>query len=178
MNPQPLLDMLGDLGLRPQEVWLTHGHGDHIAGIAALSETFPELQLVCPAGDAHMLIDAMANLSAPFGFSITSQPADCLVEPGASLTVGSSQWLVIDSSGHTRGSVSYYNSEAATVITGDALFAGSIGRTDIPGGSAARLLRNIRANLLPLAGDTAVLPGHGESSTIGKEKKSNPFLIA
>ena len=174
MGLEPLLEFLTGRALSPSKVLLTHGHGDHIAGAAQLAERFPDSRLVCPTADADMLTDPQANLSAPFGMALTAPPADELISPGQVLTLGQTDWQVLDTSGHTPGGVSFYCPQAKIVITGDALFAGSIGRTDIPGGSASRLLRNIREQLLSLPDETAVLPGHGPATTVGTECRRNP----
>jgi glyoxylase-like metal-dependent hydrolase (beta-lactamase superfamily II) len=155
---------------------LTHGHGDHIGGVAQLKSLFGEARLCCPLADAEMLGDAALNLSAGFGIHVVAPRPDELVEPGRELSCGDSAWRVLDTSGHTPGGVSYYCAEAAAVLTGDALFAGGIGRTDIPYASETRLLANIRSNLLTLPDETRVLPGHGPPSTIGAERRGNPFL--
>ena len=123
-----------------------------------------------------MLSNASGNMSAAFGFNITAPPADQTVQAGDELKMGSLIWRVLDTSGHTPGGVSYYCAETETAITGDALFAESIGRTDIPGASEADLLKNIRENLLTLPDATRVLPDHGPISNIGHERKCNPFL--
>ena len=175
--------------LVPVRILLTHGHGDHIAGAAALKAAFPASSLCCPAEDAALLSDAEANLSAPFGFPITAPQPDELVGPGDTITLGesghdgthagsgnSSTWQVLDTSGHTAGGVSFYCAKAGVVLVGDALFAGSIGRTDLPGASTSRLIENVRRNLLSLPDQTRVLPGHGPATTIGAEKRSNPFV--
>lgn len=176
MEPAELLEALKRHQAARMEIWLTHGHGDHIAGVAEIRAAYPDARICCPSGDANMLTDAKANMSGPFGFSLTSPPADKLLDPGQTLALGSTRWEVLDTSGHTRGGVSYYCRSGDVVLTGDSLFAGSIGRTDIPGGSASRLLNNIRRNLLALPDSVRMLPGHGGESTIGRERRSNPFL--
>ena len=167
-----------DRGTACGMILLTHGHGDHIAGVEAVKKAFKGARLICPAADAEMLSDAMLNLSQPFGMTVTAPQADELIEPGQTVAIGPSQWLVLDTSGHTPGGVSYYCDEAGVVFTGDSLFAGSIGRTDIPGASTGRLLRNIRESLLSLPDETRVLPGHGPETTIGQERRTNPFILA
>ena len=157
-------------------IWLTHGHGDHIAGVNALKQQRPDCTLYCPADDAPMLTDEIANLSGLLGQPITAEAPDQVVADGDVLTVGPTEWLAMDTSGHTPGGLSYYCESAGIVLTGDALFAGGIGRTDIPGGSTERLLVNIRDRLMSLPDETQVLPGHGPASTIGQERRSNPFL--
>ena len=176
MLPQALVQFLQAEAATPSRILLTHGHGDHIAGVDEVAKTFAGVGVWCPAGDAAMLGDPDANMSRPFGVTLTvDQPAE-LVQPGQELVLGEFTWRVLDTSGHTPGGVSYYCRSAGVVLTGDALFAGSIGRTDIPGASASRLLRNIRDELLALPDDTRVLPGHGPETTVGIEKRTNPFF--
>jgi len=163
-------------GLGPVTVVLTHGHVDHLAGVAALREAVPGLTVTAPRGDAHMLTDADANLSAPFGVPIVAGPPDRLMNPGDTLELGGLRFDVRDVSGHSPGGVALYCAAAGVVIAGDALFAGSIGRTDFPGSSTRRLLSNIRAHLLTLPADTVVYCGHGPGTTIGAERNTNPFL--
>jgi hydroxyacylglutathione hydrolase len=151
-------------------ILLTHAHGDHIAGVGELKTVFPGARLGCPAGEVELLTDPQRNLSAPFGFSITAGPADDVLHPGQTLALGTLAWQLLDTSGHSPGGMSFYCASAGVVLTGDALFAGSIGRTDIPGASEAALLAHIRANLLALPDDTRVLPGHGPATTIAWER--------
>ena len=176
IGAQELLDFLVSRQIEPEAILLTHGHGDHIAGICELANRFESLKVLCPEADRHMLTDPEANLSAQFGVPIVVSANCDSINPGDLLSLGDMQWAVLDTSGHTRGGVSFYCAEADTVITGDALFAGSIGRTDFPGGSASRLLGNIRNNLMVLGDQTRVLPGHGPETTIGRQRAENPFL--
>jgi glyoxylase-like metal-dependent hydrolase (beta-lactamase superfamily II) len=124
-----------------------------------------------------MLTDPWANLSAQFGWALDAGgEADGPVRPGETLRVAGAEWHVLDTSGHSPGGVSYYCPSAGVVLSGDALFAGSIGRTDVPGADPRTLLENIREHLLTLPDETRVLPGHGPETTVGAEKQANPFL--
>jgi len=175
-EPEKLVKFLRGRDLTPTRILLTHGHADHIAGINELLAAWPGVPIFCPAGDAKMLTDAGANLSGPFGMPVTSPPADKLVRAGDVLEMNDLCWQVLDTSGHTAGGVSYYCAQAGIVITGDALFAGGIGRTDFPGGDSPRLAENIRRNLYTLPPETSIYPGHGPGGTIGRERRFNPFV--
>ncbi len=173
---EALVDHLRRNGWTAARILVTHGHGDHIAGVATVKQAFPEAIFTAPAGDEAMLADPRANVSAMFGAAITAPPADELIRPGDSLTLGEGTWAVLDTAGHTPGGISLYCAAAGVVLVGDALFAGGIGRTDFPGGDMNRLLATLRENLLTLPDDTVVLPGHGPRTTIGAEKRGNPFV--
>ncbi|MBN1488879.1 MAG: MBL fold metallo-hydrolase [Phycisphaerae bacterium] len=168
---------VADQGKVVEAVILTHGHVDHIAGVDVVLAGLPEARLWIAAEDAEMLGDPQANLSAPFGMAVCveARPTD-LLDAGTVLTLGPTQWVALDTSGHSPGGRSLYCAEAGIVFTGDALFAGSIGRTDFPGSEHSRLIENIRTELLSLPGDTQVLSGHGPATTVQKERMSNPFV--
>ncbi|MCP4374580.1 MAG: MBL fold metallo-hydrolase [bacterium] len=176
MRPEPAIEYVQADGLTPSRIILTHGHCDHIAGAGMFKEIFPDVLICCPEKDAKMLGDPDANLSAPFGMPMTGPPADELLNPGQELSFAQSCWTVLDTSGHTPGGVSYYCPQEKLVIAGDALFSGSIGRSDIPGANHQQLVDNIRKNLLTLPDDTRVIPGHGPETAIGIERDHNQFL--
>lgn len=160
-----------------ERILLTHGHGDHIAGVDAVHAAFPSAGVWIAAEDEPMLHDANRNLSAPFGVDIVVQsPVAGHLTPGMELTLGANQWRVLDTSGHSPGGRSLYCQACGIVIVGDALFAGSIGRTDFPGSNHTQLIDNIHRHLLSLPGGTVVYSGHGPTTTIENERKSNPFL--
>ena len=174
----PLLQAIAEADRSVVQIWLTHGHGDHIGGVGAVREAHPDAKILCPADDAAMLPDPALNMSLVLGVRITSPGADVRIRPGQEIAIGQSEWRVLDTSGHTPGGVSFYCESARVVLTGDALFRGSIGRTDIPNADPDRLAENIRQHLYSLPPETRVLPGHGPETTIGQEMKTNPFVRA
>ena len=123
-----------------------------------------------------MLTDASANMSAALGFGIVASPPEKALSPGDRLDLAGLRWKALDVAGHSPAGLAYYCEQVGVVITGDALFAGSIGRYDFPGSSGPKLLANIRQHLLTLPDDTVVYSGHGPATTIGEERDSNPFL--
>ncbi|MBA2226156.1 MAG: MBL fold metallo-hydrolase [Thermogemmata sp.] len=177
-EPDVILDVLADRELTLAAILCTHGHVDHIAGNAALKQRFPSAPLIIGRGDAPMLTDPMLNLSGLFGFDIVSPPADRTVSDGEQLNLAGMSWDVREIPGHSPGHVVYILREPkpSLVLGGDVLFRGSIGRTDFPGGDFATLTAGIRRVLWPLPPDTVVYPGHGPATTIGHERRTNPFL--
>lgn len=147
----------------------THGHGDHISSNRKFKAPVYIHKL-----DEDFLADAKLNLSATFGFTIKSPSATRLLEDGDIIEVGGFKLKVLHTPGHTPGSISLLSD--GVVFTGDALFKGGVGRTDFPYGSNEQLLNSIKNKLLTLDDRTVVYPGHGPSSTIGKEKRENSFI--
>jgi hydroxyacylglutathione hydrolase len=177
-EPAPILEKLADEGLTVRSILNTHGHVDHIAGNADLKAAFPDAPLVIGAGDAEMLTNPMLNLSGLSGVAIRSPAADRLVREGDVIESAGFRFEVFDIPGHSPGHVVYVvRGEPPVVFGGDVLFRGSIGRTDFPGGNLDQLLAGIRAKLWPLSDDTVVYTGHGPVTTVGHEKRTNPFLM-
>ena len=177
-EPEVILDVLTERELTLAAILCTHGHVDHIAGNATLKQHYPSAPIIIGHGDAPMLTDPMLNLSGVFGFDIVSPPGDQTVRDGEQLTLAGLTWLVREIPGHSPGHVVYILQEVTPpwVLGGDVLFRGSIGRTDFPGGDYHALLTGIRRVLWPLPPDTVVYPGHGPTTTIGHEQRTNPFL--
>ena len=151
----------------------THGHIDHIAGNNLLKAKTEALLLIHRL-DADMLVDANKNFSSFMGKVICSPPADKLLEEGDEISLGTLNLIVIHTPGHTPGGISLVSNNM--VFTGDTLFAGGIGRTDLPGGSYPDLIKSIKGKLLILGDDKVIYPGHGPDSTIGEERRTNPYL--
>ena len=151
----------------------THGHCDHIGANDAIRDA-TEAPLCIHKEDAAMLSDMRLNLSAFMGFKALSRPAERLLSEGDKISFGQSELEVVHTPGHTKGGVCFVGDGVA--FTGDTLFAGSIGRSDFPGGSERDLIGNIKKKLLALPDETKVYAGHGPSSEIGWERKCNPYL--
>jgi hydroxyacylglutathione hydrolase len=179
-EPDAIVDYLTDHSLTPAAIVCTHGHSDHIAGNSALKEQWPDCPLVIGTGDAAKLTNPALNLSAPFGFNLISPPADRLLNEGDRFQAAGLELDVLETPGHSVGHIVLVcrQVEPWQVFGGDVLFAGSIGRTDFPDGSFEQLRDAIHGKLFTLPDDTIVLPGHGPETTIGREKRTNPFVGA
>ena len=151
----------------------THGHCDHIGANDAIRDA-TGAPLYIHKADAPMLSDMRLNLSAFMGFKALSRPAEHLLSEGDKISFGQSELEVLHTPGHTIGGVCFLGDGVA--FTGDTLFAGSIGRSDFPGGSEVELIGNIKKKLLALPDETKVYSGHGPSSEIGWERQCNPYL--
>ncbi len=171
-----LTEYLGEHKLNPVAVILTHGHADHIAGVALLREGLPGTKVYVHRLDADMLGDPLTNLSLLAGGDFSIEPAEYLLEDGGVIDEAGIKFEVLHTPGHTPGGISLYCEDEGALFSGDALFAGSVGRADFPGGNMAQLLASIRDRLLTLPEETVVYPGHGPKTTIGREKLYNPFL--
>ena len=163
--------------LRLRQIVVTHAHLDHIAGAALLSEQ-TGAPILYHQADLFQL-SWMEQQAAWMGVRTpVVRPPDSRAEDGTRLQVGAETGQVLHTPGHTEGSISLHFPESNLLLAGDTLFRGGIGRTDLPGGDGALILRSIRDRLLPLPGETVVIAGHGAQTTIEAERESNPFLMS
>lgn len=154
---------------------LTHGHADHICGVNEHLKDFPNAKVVACVAEKTMLEDPALNQSLMFGTSCIIK-ADILVSDGDELDIGGLTLKFLHTPGHTQGGMCIYIASENVLFSGDTLFCQSIGRTDFPGGSFAALADSIHSKLFVLPDETRVLPGHMGYTSIGDEKRSNPFV--
>lgn len=168
-DPEPIKSYITGEGFTVKFIINTHGHYDHVGANASFRAPIFIHEL-----DAEFLTDPVKNLSRVFTSGIVSPKAGRLLREGDMIKLGAHDLKILHTPGHTPGSISVVTEGMA--FTGDALFAGSIGRSDFEYGDQDQLIRSITDKLLTLKDDTVIYPGHGEPSTIGEEKKSNPFF--
>lgn len=176
-DPDPLIGWVRRAGLRPVRIILTHAHLDHIAGVREVLAQFGPIPLAIHEAEADFLLDPDLNLSTFVEMNVTTPPADELLKDGQMLALGESQWRVLHTPGHSPGGITLHHAPSKQAIVGDTLFAGSIGRYDFPTSDGQALMRSIRERLLTLPDETRIYPGHGPESTIGRERRTNPFLL-
>lgn len=167
---------LASLNVTLTAVWLTHCHIDHAGAAADIAQTFG-VPIIGPQKEEQFWIDMLPQQSAMFGFpQVKSFSPDRWLEQGDEVQVGKQTLSVKHCPGHTPGHVVFYSKSAQLVVVGDVLFNGGIGRTDFPKGDHQTLLNAIQDQLFTLPDETRFIPGHGPMSTIGHEKKTNPFV--
>ena len=176
-DPAPLIRLVRQAGLRPLRIVLTHAHLDHIAGVREVLAQLGPIPIAIHEAEAGFLLDPVLNLSTFVEMNVTTPPADELLRDGQTLALGDSQWRVLHTPGHSPGGITLHHAPSHQAIVGDTLFAGSIGRSDFPTSDGEALFRSIRERLLTMPDETRIYPGHGPETTIGQERRSNPFLV-
>jgi hydroxyacylglutathione hydrolase len=183
-----IAEIVREHGLKPVAVLLTHGHLDHMWSVTPVAGTYDATAWIHPA-DRHLLADPLAGISSETAAMLLggryefAEPDDVAeLADGQVLELAGLEVIVDHTPGHTGGSVAfrtpYDDSVSQVMFSGDLLFAGSIGRTDLPGGDHPTMLRTLRDKVLTLPDDVVVLPGHGEQTSIGRERATNPFLLS
>ena len=177
-DSEKILAAIAREGVHCRGMWVTHSHLDHCGGVAALKRRLG-LPLCAHAAEREMRgsVESYAELFGIGGCGLENCPEpDTLLCGGEELAVGASTFKVLFAPGHSPGHLCFYSAQDRMLLAGDVIFAGSIGRTDLPGGSMEVLLASIRETILTLPDETRIYPGHGPSTTVGREKVSNPFL--
>lgn len=158
------------------QIWLTHGHIDHVGGAAELRDAL-KVEIIGPHKADEFLLDNVESSGANYGIAgVRNFKPDRWLEEGDIVSVGGLSFEILHCPGHSPGSVVYYSKGMKFAHVGDVLFAGSVGRTDLPGGSHETLISSIMTKLIPLGDDVGFICGHGPGSSIGQERMTNPFL--
>lgn len=171
---QKIIECINSEGLKPAAILLTHGHFDHIMGVAGVKKEY-NIPVYASKDEVEVLANPQINVSTMMG-AYLSMKADKLFSDGDVLELAGMKLKVISTPGHTIGSVCFYMEEEKVLISGDTLFEASVGRSDFPTGSSRQLIESIKTRLFVLPDDTDVFPGHGGTTSIAYEKAHNPFI--
>lgn len=173
---QRILDLINEVGAKPELIMLTHGHLDHVGGAAELANEL-SIPVWGPHRDDDFWLQQIAGQAAAFGLPLPPElKPDRWLDEGDVIRVGNLSFNVLHCPGHTPGHVVFVEQKERWAQVGDVLFRGSIGRSDFPRGNHEQLVNSIRGKLFPLGDDIEFVPGHGPTSTFGEERRSNPFV--
>lgn len=175
-EPEPMLDWIDEHNLHPIAMLLTHSHLDHIAGVDQALHRFGRLPLYIHEAEAGFCSDGLLNLSALIGMPITCTEPDHYLKDGDTLTLNDSTWRVLHTPGHSPGGACLISDESKQAIVGDTLFEDSIGRFDFPTSNPDHLRHTIQKVMMGLPDDMTIFPGHGPKTTIGRERRNNPYV--
>lgn len=176
-EPQAMLNWIAAEGLTPRALLLTHTHPDHIAGVDAALNRLGPMPLYVHGAEAGFCGDPVLNLSAALGLPVTVTEPDHRLHDGDTLELSGETWRVVHAPGHSPGGVLFIHDGSRQAIVGDTLFAGSIGRMDFPSSDPEAHRRTIREVLMGFPDDYTIYPGHGPVTTIGQERRTNPFIL-
>ncbi|MCL4211404.1 MAG: MBL fold metallo-hydrolase [Phycisphaeraceae bacterium] len=175
-EPEELIDFIRSRGLKPVALLLTHAHLDHIAGIDIARRALGPMPMFIHRAEAGFCSDPMANLSILTGRPVSVTEPENLLSGGETLQLAGTRWRVLHTPGHSPGGVCYIHDDSRQALVGDTLFAGSIGRFDFPTSDPDALRTSILETIMSLPDDMTVHPGHGPATTIGRERKTNPYV--
>ena len=171
-----ILEAIAKADVKVEQIWLTHGHIDHVGGAAELRDTL-KVPITGPHKADEFLLDLVVESGTKYGMAgVRNFKPDHWLSEGDRVSIGGLHFDILHCPGHSPGSVVFYNKEMRFAHVGDVLFSGSVGRSDIPGGDHATLIQSIIDKLLPLGDDVGFICGHGPGSSIGHERMTNPFL--
>lgn len=173
-NPRGIIALADKMGLVPQGILLTHGHFDHMLAAPEL-KSYWDIPIYAGEKERQLLLEPHYSLALHVGENLSLR-ADKYIEEKDNLIIGNTKIRIIETPGHTPGGICYYIEEEKVIFVGDTLFYESVGRTDFPGGSMSTLQDSIRRKLFTLPDDVSVYSGHGSDTTIGHEKKYNPWI--
>lgn len=174
---EKIVEAIRSRGIDVEAIWITHGHIDHAGAALDLKEALG-VDIIGPHRDDRFLLDSLEETGRKYGLveGVRNVTPDRWLEEGDTVSVGGHSFDVFHCPGHAPGHVVFFNPEARFALVGDVLFNGSVGRTDLPGGDHAALIRSIKEKLLPLGDDIGFICGHGPGGRFGEERRSNPFL--
>lgn len=171
-----ILEAIQQTGVTVEKIWLTHGHIDHVGGADELREAL-KVPIEGPHVGDKFLLDNVVSSGARFGMTgMRDFAPDRWLDDGDEVSIADLRFQILHCPGHSPGSVVYFNRGLRFAVVGDVLFNGSVGRTDLPGGSHSALINSIKNKLLPLGDDVGFISGHGAGSSFGQERMTNPFL--